>query len=134
MKLVIFIIFLLSSIVMFFLHCMLKTLRYEKILCEILWVDCFIAQSIRWCDILGVHSESIFPFMQYFFLFRKLCFLRSLCLLLIAESISLDTSGKPTVGFFLKLSSSSWVILSISLDELNSSDCLLTWWWWIFLK
>ena len=69
-----------------------------------------------------------------FFLSRKLCFLRSPCLLLIAESISLDTSGKPTVGFFLKISSSSWIILSISLDELNSSDWLLKSWWWIFLK
>ena len=98
------------------------------------WVDCFIARSIKWCDILGAHSESIFPFMQYFFLSRKLCFLRSPYLLLIAESVSLDTSGKPTVGFFLKISSSSWIILSISLDELNSSDWLLKRWWWIFLK
>ena len=30
------------------------------------WVDCFIAQSIMWYDILGVHSESIFLLMQYF--------------------------------------------------------------------
>ena len=69
-----------------------------------------------------------------FFLSRKPCFLRSPCLLLIAESISLDTSGKPTVGFFLKIASSSWIILSIPLDELNSSDWLLKSWWWIFLK
>ena len=89
------------------------------------WVDCFIARSIKWCDILGAHSESIFPFMQYFFLSRKLCFLWSPCLLLIAESISLDISGKPTVGFFLKITSPSWIILSISLDELNSVDWLL---------
>ena len=98
------------------------------------WVDCFTAQSIKWCDILGAHSESIFPFMQYFCYSRKLCFLRSPCLLLIAESVSLDTSGKPTVGFFLKISSSSWIILLISLNELNSSDWLLKKWWWIFLK
>ena len=52
------------------------------------WVDCFIARSIKWCDILGAHSESIFPFMQYFFLSRKLCFFWSPCLLLIAGSIS----------------------------------------------
>ena len=77
------------------------------------WVDCFIARSIKWCDILGAHSESIFPFMQYFFLSRKLCFLRSPCLLLIAKSISLDTSGKPTVGFYL----------SFLNDIVN-----LTWW------
>ena len=38
-----------------------------------------------------------------FLLSRKLCFLCSPCLLLIAESISLNTSGKPTVGFFLHL-------------------------------
>ena len=98
------------------------------------WVDCFIVWSIKWCDILGAHSESIFPFMQYFFLSRKLCFLWSPCLLLIAESISLDTSGKPTVGFFLKITSPFWIILSISLDELNSIDWLLKSWWWIFLK
>ena len=35
------------------------------------WVDCFIARSIKWCDILGAHSESIFPFMQYFFSLQK---------------------------------------------------------------
>ena len=33
------------------------------------WVDCFIAQSIKWCDILGAHGESILSFMQYFFVF-----------------------------------------------------------------
>ena len=77
------------------------------------WVVCFIARSIKWCDILGAHSESIFPFMLYFFFFfhsRKLCFLRFPCLLLISESISLDTSSKPTVGFFLKIAFSSWII------------------------
>ena len=126
--------FLLSSTVIFFLRCMLNVLRYEKNILWNWWVDCFIARSIKWCDILGVHSESIFPFMQYFFLSRKLCFLRSPCLLLIAESISLDTSGKPTVGFFLKITSPSWIILSISLDELNSINWLLKSWWWIFLK
>ena len=46
----------------------------------------------------GAHSESILPFMHFFFLSRELCFLRSPCLLLITKSISLDTSGKPTVG------------------------------------
>ena len=38
-----------------------------------------------------------------FFFSRKLCLLLSPCLLLIAESISLDTSGKPTVRFSCKL-------------------------------
>ena len=45
-------------------------------------------------------------------------------LLLIAESVSLDTSGKPTVRFFLKITSPSWMILSVSLDELNSIDLI----------
>ena len=98
------------------------------------WVDCFIARPMKWCDILAAHSASIFPFMQYFVLSMKLCFLRSPYLLLISESISLDTSGKPTVRFLLKISSSSWIIFSISLNELNSSGWLLKRWWWIFLK
>ena len=87
------------------------------------WVDCFIAWSIKSCDILDAHSESIFRFMQYFFSFQ--CFLRSTCHLLIAESVSWDNSGKPIVGFFLNISSSSWIILPISLNELNSGDWLL---------
>ena len=101
------------------------------------WVDCFIARSIQWCDILCAHNESISPFMQYFFSFQKTVFpWVSLppCPLLITESISLDASGKPTVGFFLKIFSSSWIILWISPNELNSSDWLLKSLWWIFLK
>ena len=35
------------------------------------WVDCFIARSIKWCDILDAHSESILPFMQCFISFQK---------------------------------------------------------------
>ena len=75
-----------------------------------------------------------FSLLWSIFFSRKLCFLWSPCLLLIAESISLDTSGKPTVGFFLKITSPSWIILSISIDELNSINWLLKSWWWIFLK
>ena len=75
-----------------------------------------------------------FSMLWSIFFSRKLCFLWSPCLLLIAESISLDTSGKPTVGFFLKITSPSWITLSISLDELNLIDWLLKSWWWIFLK
>ena len=106
---------------------------WKHLLCN-WWVDCFIAWSVKWCDISGFSYWMHFPFYGVFFFSRKLCFLWSPCLLLIAESISLDTSGKPTVGFFLKISSSSWIILSISLDELNSSDWLLKSWWWIFSK
>ena len=82
----------------------------------------------------GVHSESIFLFMQYFFFSRRLCFFWSLCLLLIAELINLDTSDKPTAGFFLKITSPSWIILSIWLDKFNSIDWLLKNWWSTFLK
>ena len=83
------------------------------------WVDCFIARSIKSCDISECSQWIHFPFYEVFFFSRKLCFLWSLCLLFIAESISLDTSGKPTVGFLLKITSPSWIILSISHDELN---------------
>ena len=82
---------------------------------------------------LGVHSESTFPEMKYIFS-RKLCFLWSHCLLVITESINLDTSVKTTVGFFLKITCPSWTILLISLDKLSSLDWLLKSWWWIFLK
>ena len=57
---------------------------------------------------LCVQSESTFPFMEYFFS-QENCFLWSSCFLLIAESISLDTSGKPNVAFFLKITSPSWI-------------------------
>ena len=56
------------------------------------------------------------------FFSRNLSFLWSPCLLLISELTSLDTSGKPSVRFFLKITSPSWIILSISLDKLNSID------------
>ena len=107
-KLAIFILFLLSSTVMFFLHCMLNILRYEKIFCEI--DESIASQHDPSSDVvfLGAHSKSNVPFMEHFFILsRKLCFLWYPCLLLIAESISLDTSGKSTVGFFWKITSPS---------------------------
>ena len=88
--------------------------------------------QLMWCFWV-FHSESIFPVMEYFFS-RKLCSLWSPCLLIIAESISLDTSRKLIVGFFLKITSPSWIILSISLDELNLVGWFSKTWWWIFLK
>ena len=106
-KLIIFILFLLSSTIIIFLHCMVNILRYEKIFCE---TDKSIAS---W---LSPSSDMIFwvlivnPFSlacSILILSRKLCSLRSPCLLLIAESISFDNSGKPTVGFFLKVFSPS---------------------------
>ena len=89
------------------------------------WVDCFIARSIKWCDISGCSYWIHFPFYGVFFFWRKLCFLWSPCLLLIAESISLDTSGKPIVGLFLRITSPSWTILSISFNEHNLVDWFL---------
>ena len=104
-----------------FLHCMLNILRYEKIFCEI--VEWFASKLDPSSEVLIVNPFSLL--CSIYFLSRKLCFLRSPCVLLIAESVSLGTSGKPTVGYFLKISSSSWIILSIWLNELNSIDWLL---------
>ena len=66
-KLALFIIFLLSSSVMFFQHCMRTILIYEKIFCEI--DESIASQHDPSSDVifLGVHSESISPFMEYFF-------------------------------------------------------------------
>ena len=105
-KLAIFTFFLLSSTVIFFLNCMLNIIRFEKIFCETDESIASLHDSSSDVMFLGVHSESILPVMEYFFSW-KLCFPWSPCLLLIAESISLDTPGKPTVGFFLKITSPS---------------------------
>ena len=109
-KLVIFILFVLSATVMFFLHCMLNILRYEQTSCEI---DEWIAsQHDPSSDVIfWVFIVNPFSLLCSIFFSPENCF-----------SISLDTSGKPTVEFFLKIASSSCTILSISLDELNSSD------------
>ena len=66
------------------------------------WVACFTARPIDWCDISGWSLWIHFLFYRVFFFSRKLCFIWSPCPLLIAESVSLDTSGKPTVDFFWK--------------------------------
>ena len=84
---------------------MLNILRYEKLFCK---TDELIApQHDPSSDMifLGVHSEFNYPFKDFFP--RKLCFFWSPCHLLIAGSISLDTSDKPTVGFFLNITSPS---------------------------
>ena len=31
------------------------------------FTPCIIARPIKWCDNSGVHSESVFPFIEYFF-------------------------------------------------------------------
>ena len=90
-----------------------------------------IHQVMRYFWVFTVNPFSLFFF---FFFSRKLCFFCSPCLLLIAKLISLETSGKPAVGFFLKITSPTWRIFPISPDELNSIDWLLKSWRWIFLK
>ena len=67
------------------------------------WVDYFIARPIKWCDLSGSSEWIHFPFYRVAFFSRKLCFLWCSCILLIAESISLDTSGKPTWKLLLLL-------------------------------
>ena len=79
-----------------------------------------IHQVMRYFWVFIVNQ--FFLFMEYFFFSRKLFFLWSPCLLLIAESVILHTSVKPTVEFFLKITSPSLIIMSISLDELNSNN------------
>ena len=75
-----------------------------------------------------------FSLLWSFLFSRKLCFVWSPWVLFVNEPISLDTSGKPASGFFLKITSSSWIILSTSIDGLNSIDWLLKSSRWIFLK
>ena len=79
-KLAIFIVFLLSSTVLFFLHCMLSILIYEKIFYKI--DESIALQHNPSSDsiFLGVHSESIFPFTQYFFFKKTVFHLLSLAL------------------------------------------------------
>ena len=93
-----------------------------------------IHQVMWYLWVLIVNPFSLFSHFPYFFFSRKICFLWSPCRLLITESISLDTSVKRTVGFFLKITSPSWIILSVSLDERNSIIWLVDSWWLIFLK
>ena len=88
------------------------------------WVDCFIARSIHQVmRYFWVFIVNPFSLVWSFFFSRKLRFLWSPCLLLIAESISLDASDKPSdkpkVWFFLNITSPFWITLSRSLDELN---------------
>ena len=98
--------FLLSSTVMLFLHCVLNILRYEKFFVKLKsrLLHNMIYQVMRYFWVFIVNPFSLL--LNIFFL-RKLCFLWSPCLLSIAESISLDTSGKPNVGLFLKINSPS---------------------------
>ena len=106
---------------MVWLHWMLNILRYEnnfvKLMSQLLHSTIHQVMWYFW-----VFMANPFSLFWIIFFSRNLCFLWSSFLLLIAESISLDSSGKPTVGFFLKITSPSSIILSISLDELHSTD------------
>ena len=111
--------FLLSSTAMFFLHCMLNILRYEKYFVNLVsgLLHSTIHQVMWYFWVLIMNPSSLW---WSIFFSRKLCFPWSPYLLLIAESISLDTSGKPTMGFLLKITSPFWIILSIWLAKLSS--------------
>ena len=72
-KLAIFILFLLSSTVMFFLHCMLNILRYGKIYCEI--VNRLLHNTIRqvmWCLWVFIVNPFSLLCMEYLFLKKTL--------------------------------------------------------------
>ena len=123
------------SNILFFFFCYLHLQCFFCIACLTLWdmKKYFVKLMSRL-----LHS-TIHQVMWYFWVFivnpfsllcsiffsRKLCFICSPWLLLIAELIKLDTSGKPNVEFFLKITCPSSTILSISIDELNSIDSLL---------
>ena len=66
--------FLVIFNLMFFLHCMLNILRYEKIFFET--DESIASQHDPSTDaiFLGVHSESSFLFFQYFFLQKAVLF------------------------------------------------------------
>ena len=85
------------------------------------WLIHSAIHQVMWCFCLFI--VNLFSILGSLFFLEKAVFPLATLSLFIAESISLDTSGKPTVGFFLKITSPSWMILSISLDELNSIDC-----------
>ena len=95
-----------------------------KLMSRLLYSTIYQVMWYFWVSIVNP-----FSLLWSIFFSRKLCFLWFSCLLLIATSVSLDSSGKSTVVFFLKITSPSWVILSISLHELNSVDWLLQSWW-----
>ena len=102
-----FIFFLLSSTVTLFLHCMLNVLRYEKILPSRLLHSTI--HQVMWY--FWVFIVNPFFLLCSIFFSRKLYFLWSPCLLLIANLFNLDTSCKTTVEFFLKITSPSWIII-----------------------
>ena len=63
--------FLLSWTALFFLHCILNILRYEKMFCEM--DESIASEHDPSSDVIfmSVHSESIFHFMEYFFFLIK---------------------------------------------------------------
>ena len=65
-KLAIFILFLLSSTVMLFLHCMLNILRYENFFWKIDEPNTSQRNPSSDVIFLGVHSEYVFRFMEHF--------------------------------------------------------------------
>ena len=118
-------------IIFCYLHFMLNILTYKNIFCE---TDEAIASKHDPSSnmiLLGVHSESTFPFMEFFFLKKIMFLLVSLAYCWVNQSRYVWLTY---CGVFLKTTSASWIILSISLDGLNSIDWLWKSWLWVFLK
>ena len=94
--------FLLSSTVMFFLHCVLNVWGMKKYFVKLMsrLLHSTIHQVMWYFWVFIVNPFSL---LWSIFFSRKVCFLWSPCLLLIAESISSDTSRKAAVGFSWKL-------------------------------
>ena len=85
------------------------------------WLLHSLIHQVMWYFWLFI--ENPFSLLWSIFFSRKPFPLVSLSLV-IHESINLDTSGKPP----------SWIVLSISLHELNWINWLLKIWWWLFSK
>ena len=68
------------DVLMFFLHCMLNILRHEKIFCDSDESIASLHDPSSDVIFLGVHSESIFHVMEYFFLKKTVFPLVSLSL------------------------------------------------------
>ena len=105
---------------------MLHVKYFEKLMSRLLHSTIHQVMWYSWVFVLNRFSLS-----WSIFLLRKTVFSLVSLSLAYRESIILYTSGKPNVGFFLKITSPAWIILSISLDELNSINWLLKSWRWI---
>ena len=126
-----FIVFLLSSAVMFFLNCMLNILKYDVKKCFLKLMSRLLHSTIHkvmwyfWVFTVNPLSLlwSIFFSQENFVLFGLL-----ISCLLLSQSASILLVNETCCGVFLKITSPFWIILSVSLDEPNSIDWSLKSW------